>query len=357
VTAPAADETGPRTIAARAATLLPGALLAAAVAGAAAGVEWLGAAVGAAPPAMAAAVVLGMVLAGVGSRDRIRPGLSWCVTSLLRAAVALLGLRIALGDILALGASTVAVVVLGMAAALAASVAVARRLGLGDGYGALAGAATAVCGASATLATASVLPSYPNRSADVAFSVVAANAVSTLAMLAYPAAAAALGLSATETGILLGGTIHDMAQVVGAGFSVSDASGGTAVVVKLLRVAMLLPVVLAIGWWFSSRAGAARDPAAPARVPVPVFAVGFLALAAANTALLETPAAPAYLVGRAALWEATDAMMLVAIAALGLTSSPAAWRGLGWRHAVGFLAATGAIFAAVAAGIWLAGRG
>ncbi|WP_164153190.1 putative sulfate exporter family transporter, partial [Stenotrophomonas maltophilia] len=90
------------------------------------------------------------------------------------------------------------------------------------GYGALAGAATAVCGASAALATTTVLPHYKARAADTAFTVVAANALSTIVMLLYPPLAILLGFDATKTGILIGATIHDMAQVVGAGYAVSD---------------------------------------------------------------------------------------------------------------------------------------
>ena len=83
--------------------------------------------------------------------------------------MALLGLRIALGDIAALGPATAMVVVVAMATTLAAGFAIARRLGQTDGFGALAGAATAVCGASATLATATVIPNYPGKEADIAF--------------------------------------------------------------------------------------------------------------------------------------------------------------------------------------------
>ena len=119
--------------------------------------------------------------------------------------------------------------------------------------GALGGVATAVCGASAALATATVVPDYRGKSADVAFTVIAMNALSTLAMLAYPLICIWLGFSPTQTGIMLGATIHDVAQVVGAGQSVSDEAANAAVIVKLFRVFMLLPAVLIVGWWLAAR--------------------------------------------------------------------------------------------------------
>lgn len=308
------------------------------------------------PPAMVSAVVLGIALASVGTRQPFPSGLTWCVKSLLRYAIALLGLRIVLSDIVGLGADLVVVVVVSMALTIVSAVALSRAFGLGDGYGALSGAATAVCGASATLATATVVPAYPNKSADVAFTVIMANAVSTLVMLAYPYLAKVMGLDATTTGILLGASIHDMAQVVGAGYAVSEPVGNTAVIVKLMRVGLLLPVVLLIGLWFA-RAAAAAPGTSAAKAPFPTFALVFLILAFVNTALLAVPAlAEIYTPIRRMLMLATDAAMLVAIAALGLMTSLGSVRALGLRHVMVFFGATLVILALVLAGLAVTGR-
>ena len=117
----------------------------------------------------------------------------------------------------------------------------ARFFGQNESYGALAGAATAVCGASATLATSTVVPNYYGKEADIAFVVVAVNALSTAAMVIYPIVCVALGFDERLTGVMLGATIHDVAQVVGAGYAVSERAGNTAVIVKLFRVFLLLP--------------------------------------------------------------------------------------------------------------------
>ena len=330
----------------------PGVILSAAVAFAAVAAEPLMKRLtgGLALPAMVIALFMGIAFNRLAADPRFAPGIGWCVKKLLRIAIGLLGLRIALGDILALGLGTIALVVISMAATLAASIWLAKFFGREAGYGALAGAANAVCGASATLAASAVVPAYKTKDADTAFTVVMANAVSTLVMLAYPPLCLWLGLSAQETGVMLGASIHDMAQVVGAGYAVSEQAGNTSVVVKLFRVFLLLPVVLAIGWWFTKRGGTAGE----AKVPPPVFAIVFLLLALLNTAVLSAPALlPAYLPVKAAIGEASRWGLLLAIAALGLGTSLSAMLAVGWRHAAVFMGATAAILVLVTGGIFL----
>jgi uncharacterized integral membrane protein (TIGR00698 family) len=298
-------------------------------------------------PVMVIALAIGVGLNGLLSRGTFEAGIAWCVKRLLRVAIALLGLRIAFGDIIDLGLATGTLIVAAMSLTLVAGVWLARVLDLNTGYGALAGAATAVCGASATLATATVVPSYPQKSADVAFTVVAANTVSTLVMLAYPPLCVALGLDPRTTGVVLGGAIHDMAQVVGAGYGVSEPVGNSAVIVKLFRVFLLLPVVLAIGWWFT-RKGADHDRA---KVPLPVFALVFLGLSVVNSVVPAVPALAAiYAPLKDLLVTASNWGLLVAIAALGLGTSPAAILRIGWRHILLFIGTTAVILVVVGAG-------
>jgi uncharacterized integral membrane protein (TIGR00698 family) len=301
-------------------------------------------------PAMVIALFFGIALNRLASEPRFQPGITWCVKKLLRIAIGLLGLRIALGDILGLGLGTILLVVASMALTIAAAIWLARLMGQEAGYGALAGAATAVCGASATLATTTVVPNYKNKDADTAFTVVMANAISTLVMLAYPPLCLWLGLGPRETGLMLGATIHDMAQVVGAGYAVSESVGNTAVVVKLFRVFLLLPVVLAIGWWFMRRGEQAGD----AKVPAPIFAVVFLALVLVNTAAMAMPQVlPAYLPLKAFLNEVSKWGLLLSIAALGLGTSLSAILAVGWRHVAVFMGATVILLVIVTGGLML----
>jgi uncharacterized integral membrane protein (TIGR00698 family) len=279
-------------------------------------------------PAMVVALILGVLFNTIARRPIFQDGLTFAVKKVLRVAVALLGIRIALGDVIALGFSSVLIVICSMAVTLLSGFLFARLLARPAGYGALAGAATAVCGASAALATATVVPNYPGKDADCAFVIIAANVLATLAMVAYPPLCALLGFDHQMTGLLFGATIHDVAQVVGAGYAVSDATGNVAAIVKLFRVLLLLPVVMMVGAYFSS--GSAQERA---RVPVPVFALVFLLLCLVNSVFLAgATAMPSYLLLKGVLVEISTWGLLIAIGALGLITSPRAIASLGWRH-------------------------
>lgn len=280
-------------------------------------------------PAVVIALVIGMVLHPLANTTRFASGMTFCVKKLLRWAIALLGLRVALGDIVALGLGTALLVIVSMVATVVTGFVLARLLGREPGVGALGGVATAVCGASAALATATVVPDYRDKAADTAFTVIAMNVLATVAMLGYPLLCAWLGLSQQQTGVMLGATIHDVAQVVGAGQAVSDEAANAAVIVKLFRVFLLLPSVLIVGWWLTRHGGEHGE----AKVPVPVFAFVFLIMCLVNSVLGTQPAlAGIYQPLRDVLLEASRWGLLIAIAALGLGTSIAAMARLGWRH-------------------------
>ena len=270
-------------------------------------------------PAMVIALLIGVVLHPLSRKAAFTPGMVFSVKKLLRWAIALLGLRIALSDIIALGLGTAVMIIVSMTATVIAGIFLARRLGRDDAFGALAGAATAVCGASAALATSSVLPAHERRESDTVFVVIIVNLLATVLMVALPPLCSALGFDDRMTGIFLGASIHDVAQVVGAGYSVSDTAGNAATIVKLFRVFLLLPVVVSVGWWFSAHG----EQAGKARVPLPTFALVFLALAIINSTGILGPAIKAPLI------EASRWGLLIAIAALGLGTSPGAMMRVG----------------------------
>ncbi len=297
---------------------------------------------------MVIALLIGIALNPVAQRPLFQPGIVFCLKRVLRWAVALLGLRIALGEIAALGSTTALLVIVSMVGTLAAGFLLARAFGLERAYGALAGAGTAVCGASATLATSIVLPDYKGKETDVAFVVVAVNALSTLAMVLYPLLCLALGFDAHSTGVMLGSTIHDVAQVVGAGYAISEATGNTAVIVKLFRVFLMLPLVLVIGWLFARRS----VTSAAANIPIPVFALVFVALCGLNSIAAASPGiAPIFAQIKAPLIEASTWGLLIAISALGLGTSLTAMAALGWRHVATVIGTTLVILAVVMTGL------
>lgn len=301
-------------------------------------------------PNMVIALVIGIALNPIAARPVAQAGMAFCVRTVLRWAVALLGLRVAVGDIAALGFGSGVLIVLAMAATVVSGFLFARWSGRAEGFGALVGVGTAVCGASATLACSTVVPEYRGKPTDVVFVVVAVNALATLAMLFYPPLCLVLGFDAPTTGIMLGGTIHDVAQVVGAGYAVSETVGNTAVIVKLFRVFLLLPAVLAVGWYFTLKGKRHGQ----ARVPVPVFGIVFLVLCALNSAIPLAPLLlPVYAPAKQVLVEASTWGLLLAIGALGLGTSVKTIAALGWRHIATALATTAVIFVIVTAGLLL----
>ncbi len=334
--------------------LAPGVLISALVAGLAVAAEGpvrtaLGALTGRplTLPAMVIALILGVALNRIAARPAFAAGIAFCVKKVLRVAVALLGIRIALADIAALGTATALIVVGSMVLTLVSGLAFARMFRRQAPYGALAGAATAVCGASAALATATVLPDYEEKAADVAFVVVAVNALATLGMLAYPPLCVLIGFDERMTGVMLGATIHDVAQVAGAGYAVSDAAGNSAVIVKLFRVFLLLPVVLAVGWFFAARGAHAERR----RVPVPLFALVFLGLVLVNSAGILPPMLTAAIV------EASRWGLLLAIGALGLMTSFSDITRAGWRHLAVVVAVSVVVLATATGALWAMNAG
>ena len=124
--------------------------------------------------------------------------------------------------------------------------------------GILTGGAVAICGASAALAISSILPKSGSRERDTIFTVIAVTTFSTIAMIVYPVIVTFIGLDDRAAGVFLGGTIHDVAQVVGAGYSISEEVGDLSTIIKLFRVSMLVPVVLLLTLMFRAKTTEAR---------------------------------------------------------------------------------------------------
>ena len=301
----------------RARTLGPGLALVATIAAAA---SFLSDHYGA--PVMLFALLIGMAFNFLAAEPACAPGVGFASRTLLRAGVALLGLRLTLGDLTALGWQTAASVIGLIALTIATGFVAARLFGRKWRFALLTGGSVAICGASAALALAAVIPPNDKLERNTLFTVVAVTTLSTVAMIAYPILFGALGLGEVSAGFLIGATIHDVAQVVGAGFSISDTAGDTATVVKLLRVAML-PVVLALVI-LALRFGPGSD--AGGRPGIPGFVVVFVVLAALNS----TGVVPAPVADFASLL--SRALLVTAIAALGVKTSLKAMTEVGGGH-------------------------
>ncbi|MEM7696205.1 MAG: putative sulfate exporter family transporter [Pseudomonadota bacterium] len=285
-------------------------------------------------PVMLMALLIGMALAFLSEGPRAAPGIKFSSKRILRVGVALLGLRIAVSDVVGLGAGVVALVLSGIAITIAAGLLAARIQGEDWRLGTLIGGATAICGASAALALSSVLPRKPGHDRDTIFTVVAVTTLSTVAMVLYPALFKAVGFTDREVGILIGATIHDVAQVVGAGYAVSGEAGDTATIVKLMRVAMLLPTVLLVSFLFARARRAAAQAGDKAELPIPLFAIVFAILVGVNSAGILPEAL------REALVEVSRWCLITAVAAVGLTTSLREIAKVGWHPVIIALAGT-----------------
>jgi len=227
------------------------------------------------------ALLLGIATNFLSTQSSCKHGIEFAARDVLRVGVALLGTRITFGQIAELGWHPIALVVVSVIATILFSAIVARLAGFSTLFGLLTGGATAICGASAALALSASLPEHPSKEVATAFTVVGISVLSTLAMIVYPLLADHLHLSALTAGVFIGGSIHEVAQVVGAGYSVSRETGDIATIVKLMRVAMLLPVVVCAVVIARRTQGSAQSSVSPPLLPW--FAIAFLVLAGINS--------------------------------------------------------------------------
>ena len=272
-------------------------------------------------PQLLYALFFGMAFNFAANGEKVKAGIDFASRHILRFGVALLGARITVEQISGLGAVPMLMVIGGVVATILFGALLGRLLGRPTTEGLLTGGAVAICGASAALAISAVMPKTEENQRFTLFTVVGVTTLSTVAMIAYPTIARALGLDAGAASVFLGGTIHDVAQVVAAGYLISPEVGDGATFVKLLRVAMLLPVVLVFSMLFRRQGGetGARPPLLPG------FLVGFALLVAINS-IGVIPKPVTDIVSNLSRW-----CLVVAIAALGVKTSLQQLAQLGWR--------------------------
>lgn len=306
-----------------------------------AGTEALGA------PTLLIALILGMAAAPLLTRPALRPGTDLLAKPLLRLGVALMGFRITIADLQALGWEPALVAASASGLTLVLGYALARALGLARSTAFLTAGAVAICGASAALAIATVLARRPGATVerDVVATVAAITLIGTAAAVLYPALCHQLGLGPIPSAVFLGASIHEVAQVVAAADVYGEAAGPAAATVKMIRVAMMPVVIFGLVMLLAWRDR--RDGAEAAEATVPVFLLGFVAaIVVANVGWI-TPA------GLAALSEASGWCLVVSMVALGAQSSVKGVLALGPRAVVALAGQTVLIAGLAAAGVWL----
>jgi len=279
-------------------------------------------------PLMLMGLLIGLAFNFANADARLHAGLAFASTTLLRWGIVLVGLQVTFGQIAGLGWEMFAAIAIIIVLVTLTGTLVARGIGMGSAFGTLAGGAVAICGASAALALASVLGEKRASQAQLTLVLVSISAASALAMSFYPALAEAFGLSDTEAGFLMGASIHDVAQALGAGYSYSEIAGQHASIVKLTRVALLAPALAVVAWAYrESNVGAGR-------IGVPWFVLGFLAMTALNSAIV-LPEKLLDLSPRLA-----SALLLLAVTATGIRSPMQLLLEQGWRSPLPVAVAT-----------------
>ena len=199
---------------------------------------------------MLAAILLGLAFNFLAEGPRCAPGVTYASDTVLKLGIALLGAGLTFTDAGALGLPALAAIFLAVAGTLICGTFAARLLRVDWPYAVLSAGAVAICGASAAMAIASVMPRTKENEKRTIIVVAGVTVLSALAMAVYPAIASVMGMSESQAGILMGASIHGIAQAIAGGYIVSDEAGAVSAIVKLVRVAFLAPVIFLISLGF-----------------------------------------------------------------------------------------------------------
>jgi uncharacterized integral membrane protein (TIGR00698 family) len=267
------------------------------------------------------ALALGMAVAAATPAGRSLSGLGSISRSALQGAIVLLGATISLSEVASVGASSLPVMLGSLATALITAALLGRRLGVPERLRILIGVGTGICGASAIASVSGVIEA---RAREIRYAVSTIFAFNLAAVLLFPPLAHVLAMSPHAFGLWSGTAINDTSSVVAAGFAYSHAAGADAVIVKLARTTMIIPITLYLATRAVRRSTTAHtdehtwtaSPTAPSlRRTMPWFLVWFLAASAANSLGAFAPGA------HAAISHIGLALTTLALAAVGLSSN------------------------------------
>ncbi|HEX6957428.1 MAG TPA: YeiH family protein [Ferrovibrio sp.] len=281
------------------------------------------------------AIMLGIAVRNLaGTPQRCRAGIGFSLRRLLRLAIILLGLQLTVGQLVTVGGKGLLITATALAATFLFTTWLGRKIGVERQLAQLIAAGTSICGASAVVA-ANTVTQAPDE--DVAYAIACVTVFGTLAVVLDPSLGLLLHLPAQSYGLWTGASIHEIAQVVAAAFQRGDEAGHVGTIAKLSRVAMLAPVVLSLGALASRRSRKnAGDAPASAKVPLPWFVFGFIAMALFNS-LDVLPAA-----AKADLTLTATFLLTLALAAMGLETDIGKLKAKGLRPLL--LGAAAAIF-------------
>ncbi|MED1017368.1 YeiH family protein [Bacillus atrophaeus] len=225
------------------------------------------------------AMMLGIMFRSIfGTKKTLQPGISFSSKHVLRLGIILLGMRLNLTDIYHAGANVFFVAVFSMAFSLAAVYILSRWFRVDQKLSILTACGTAICGAAAVVAIAPQIKANDN---ETAISAAAVSILGTLFTVIYTVIYSIIGLAPGAFGAFAGGTLHEVAHVVAAAAAGGSDAVDMAIIVKLTRVALLVPVALILGMMTQRKKGAGK--LSFTSLPIPWFILGFLAMSAFHT--------------------------------------------------------------------------
>lgn len=232
-------------------------------------------------------IILGMLYAN-SLRNHLPetwvPGIQFCSKKLLRLGIILYGFRLTFMDVVAVGLPGIIIDVVVVTVTIIGGYWLGKALRMDRDIALLTSIGSGICGAAAVLGAESTIQTKPYKTAVAVATVVI---FGTISMFLYPIAyrAGILNLSPEEMGIYAGATLHEVAHAVGAGNAMEPEISDVAVIVKMIRVMLLVPVLLVLGYWVAISAvkQGVTGTAAKGKVAVPWFALGFLAVIGFNS--------------------------------------------------------------------------
>lgn len=254
------------------------------------------------------AIILGMIYkASVGVPEYIMPGVSFSNKKLLRFGIILLGMRLNLMDIAHAGPKVVLLAAINITVTIFIVYGLARLLKVDRTMSLMTACGTAICGAAAVVAIA---PLIKAKDRETAVSAATVAILGTLFTLVYVGLYPFLGLTPKGYGAFAGGTLHEVAHAIAAAAPGGKEAEDMSVIVKLTRVALLVPVSLCVGYWASRRAE--EKTHGKSKIQIPWFVLGFLAMSAVNSLGIIPHAVTAQIINLAYI------LIAMAMAGLGL---------------------------------------
>ena len=265
-------------------------------------------------------IILGMLYAN-SLRNHLPetwvPGIQFCSKKILRLGIILYGFRLTFQDVVNVGMAGIAVDSIIVAVTILGGIYIGKLMKMDKDIALLTSIGSGICGAAAVLGAESTIQTKPYKTAVAVATVVI---FGTISMFLYPIAYRSgwLDLTPQQMGIFSGATLHEVAHAVGAGNAMGQEISNVSIIVKMIRVMMLVPVLLILGYWVAKKAKSgmnADGSVQKTKVAVPWFAVGFLAVIGFNSFdLLPVPVVDAI--------NYVDTFLLtMAMAALGAETS------------------------------------